>query len=142
MIFDRILAAVDGTDVSLRGVKVAAEMVARFKAEFVLLTVVSVPQQVVLAATMDQRTIGSYVERLAQGSLEAAVAFLREERIGGEVKAVVGPPAETILAEIEASRADLVIMGRRDRNEPKDLILGSVSYRVSRHVRVPILLVP
>ncbi len=62
--------------------------------------------------------------------------------VGAEVKVVVGPPAETILAEIEASGADLVVMGRRSRYEPKDLILGSVSYRVSRHVKVPILLVP
>jgi nucleotide-binding universal stress UspA family protein len=142
LIFDRILAAVDGTDASYRCVQVASQMVTRYDAEFVLLTVVTVPQQLVLSSTMDQRAIASYVERLVQGSLGAAVALLREEKIGAEVKAVVGPPAETILSEIESSRADLVIMGRRGRYEPKDLILGSVSYRVSRHVRVPILLVP
>ena len=101
MIFDRILAAVDGTDVSLRGVKVAAEMVARYHSELILLTVVSVPQQLVLSATMDQRTIGSYIERLAQGSLATSMEALREAGVGAEVKAVVGPPAETILAEIE-----------------------------------------
>jgi nucleotide-binding universal stress UspA family protein len=33
-------------------------------------------------------------------------------------------------------------MGRRSRYEPKDLVLGSVSDRVARHVKVPILLVP
>jgi nucleotide-binding universal stress UspA family protein len=142
LIFDRILVAVDGTDVSLRGVKVAAEMVARYNSELILLTVVSVPQHLVLSATMDQRTIGTYIERLAHGSLATSMAVLRETGVGAEVKAVVGPPAETILAEIESSRADLVVMGRRSRYEPKDLILGSVSYRVSRHVRVPILLVP
>ena len=142
MIFARILAAVDGTDTSLRAVKVATQMVRRYEAEFILLTVVSVPQQLVLAATMDQRTIGSYIEREAQGSLAAAVGILQEQGVGVEVKVAVGPPAETILAEIEVGHADLVIMGRRGRYEPKDLILGSVSYRVSRHVRVPILLVP
>ena len=142
LIFSRILAATDGTEASLRGVEVAAQMVQRYDAEFVLLTAVSVPQHVVLAANMDQRNIESYVERLAQGSLSSAVALLRQKGVGAEVKAVVGPAAETILAEIEASKADLVVMGRRGRYEPKDLILGSVSYRVSRHVRVPILLVP
>ncbi len=142
MIFERILVASDGTDASFRGVKVAAQMVARYQAELLLLTVVTVPQQVVLAATMNQRTIEGYIERLAQDSLRAAVAFLRERCIGAEVKVAVGPPAETILSEIESSGADLVIMGRKSRDEPKDLILGSVSYRVSRHVRIPILLVP
>ena len=142
MIFERILAASDGTDASLRGVKVAAQMVARYQAEFLLLTVVTVPHQVVLASTMNQRSIEAYIEHLAQDSLRSALALLRERRVGAEVKVAVGPPAETILAEIEASGADLVIMGRKSRDEPKDLILGSVSYRVSRHVRVPILLVP
>ncbi len=142
MIFERILAASDGTDASLRGVKVAAQMVARYQAEFILLTVVTVPQQIFASSTMSPRSIESYIERLAQDSLAAAVSLLRERHLGAEVKVVVGPPAETILAEIEASGADLVVMGRKSRDEPKDLILGSVSYRVSRHVRVPILLVP
>ena len=33
-------------------------------------------------------------------------------------------------------------MGRRGRDEPKDLVLGSVSDRVARNIAVPILLVP
>ncbi|MBN1629957.1 MAG: universal stress protein, partial [Thermoleophilia bacterium] len=142
LVFTRIFAATDGTEASLRGVEVAADMVASCGCEFVLLTVVSVPQHVVLAANMDQRTVERYVERAAQSSLGSAFELLRRKGVGAEVKAVVGPAAETILSEIEASGADLVVMGRRGRQEPKDLILGSVSYRVSRHVRVPILLVP
>lgn len=142
MIFSRILAATDGTEASLRGLEVAAAMVTACQCEFILLTAVSVPQHVVLTANMDQRAVQSYVERSARSSLSAAVQLLRSKRVGAEVKVVIGPPAESILAEIEASGADLVIMGRRSRQEPKDLILGTVSYRVSRHVRVPILLVP
>ena len=55
---------------------------------------------------------------------------------------VVGPIPESILLEIEDRGVDLVVMGRRGRDEPKDLLLGSVSDRVARHVKVPILLVP
>jgi len=142
LVFTRIFAATDGTETALRGVEVAADMVASCKCEFVLLTVISVPQHIVLAANMDQRTIEAYVERQARNTLAPAVHLLRRKGVGAEVKAAVGPAAETILSEIEASGADLVVMGRRGRQEPKDLILGSVSYRVSRHVRVPILLVP
>ncbi|MFH0915333.1 MAG: universal stress protein [bacterium] len=142
MIFHRILAATDGTEASLRGVEAAAQMVARYQAEFILLTAVSVPQHVVLAANMDERTIQRYVERMAQEALGSAIDALRREGVGAEVKVVFGPPPETILAEIKSSGADLVVMGRRSRDEPKDLVLGSVSDRVARNVRVPILLVP
>ena len=142
LIFTRILAATDGTEVALRGVEVAAQMAARDKAEFLLLTAISMPQHVVLAANVGQRSVYTFVERMAQESLAPAVEVLRRSGVGAEVKAVVGPAAEAILAEIEASGADLVVMGRRSRVEPKDLILGDVSYRVARHVKVPILLVP
>ena len=81
-------------------------------------------------------------ERMAQESLAPALKVLERWGVGAEVKMVIGPPAESILTEIDASGADLVIMGRRSRMEPKDLILGDVSYRVARRVTVPILLVP
>jgi nucleotide-binding universal stress UspA family protein len=142
LIFARILVATDGTDVALRGVETAAKMAARDQAEILLLTVISMPQHVAMRVSADHRTIQVYVERMAQECLHSAVDLLSRMGVGAEAKAVVGEPAETILAEIEASAADLVVMGRRSRYEPKDIILGSVSYRVSRHVKVPILLVP
>ncbi len=91
---------------------------------------------------MDQRTIEGYVERMAQEAVGPALEVLRRLKVGAEVKALVGPAAEVILGEMESLGAELVVMGRNSRYEPKDLILGSVSYRVARHARVPVLLVP
>ena len=142
VIFERVLAATDGTAASLRGVEIAAQLVARYEAEFMLVTAVSVSQNVLLAANMDGPTVEMYVERMAREVLESAMAVLRRGGVGAEVKIVFGPLPESILAEIEGCRPDLVVMGRRSRDEPKDLVLGSVSDRVARHVRVPILLVP
>lgn len=142
VIFTRILAATDGTEVALRGVEVAAQMAARDKAEFLLITAVSLPQHLVLSANVGQRSVYRVAERMAQESLAPALKVLERWGVGAEVKMVIGPPAESILTEIDASGADLVIMGRRSRMEPKDLILGDVSYRVARRVTVPILLVP
>jgi nucleotide-binding universal stress UspA family protein len=142
LLFGRILAATDGTEASLRGVEVAAQMAARYDAEFVVLAAVSVPQHMVLASSMDERTIERYVERMAQEALGPAVELLRRLKVGAEAKALVGPAAEVIIGEMESLRADLVVMGRNSRQEPKDLILGSVSRMVARHARVPVLLVP
>jgi len=140
--FTRIAVATDGTEASLRGVEAAAQMAIRYCAELLVITVVSVPQHVVLAANMNQRLIEGHVERMAQEALRSAVDLLCREGVGAEVKVLVGPAPESILAEVEASGADLVVMGRRSRDEPRDLVLGSVSDRVARHVKVPILLVP
>ena len=101
------------------------------------MTVVSVPQQLVLSAD-GQRTIAG-IERLAQVARRpwpccANVASGRRSRRWS------GRPRRYRSGD-QASKADLVVIGRRERYNPRT-ILGSVSYRVSRHVRVPILLVP
>lgn len=117
-------------------------MAVRDHAELLLLTAVSMPQHVATAAKIDRRGVEAYVERMAQELLGSSVDLLREMGVGAEVKVVVGPAAESILAEAESSAADLVVIGLRSRYEPKDLILGSVSARVAHRVRIPILLVP
>jgi nucleotide-binding universal stress UspA family protein len=142
LVFKRILATTDGTDASVRGVEVAARLAARDRCELLLLTAVSMPAQIAAAAATDEHAIESHLERMAQESLAPAIDVLRRMEVGAEVKAVLGPAEEVIVAETRFSAADLVVMGRRSRYQPQDLILGSVSFRVARHVTVPIMLVP
>jgi nucleotide-binding universal stress UspA family protein len=141
MVFTRIIVPTDGTESSLRGLEIAVELVVRYAAELVIVTAVSVPDWLA-RQNMEQGGIESYVEGNAQKVFEAVVALLGRAGVGAELKVVVGPAAESLQTEIENSQADLVVMGRRSRDEPKDLFLGSVSDRVARHVKVPILLVP
>jgi nucleotide-binding universal stress UspA family protein len=141
MIYTRILVPTDGTEASLRALDHAVQMAARGSAELIVVTVVSVPGWLA-RQTMDYGGIEAYVEGNARKSLDPAVALLRQAGVGAELKVVVGPAPESILAELQVTQPDLVVMGRRGRDEPKDLVLGSVSDRVARHVKVPILLVP
>ncbi len=117
------------------------QMVARYHAELLVITAVAMPDWLA-RQKVEQGAMEAHVEDAARKSLRAALDLLQQEGVGAEVKVVVGPAPESILSEIDASGADLVIMGRRSRDEPKDLVLGSVSDRVARHVKVPILLVP
>ena len=141
MVFTRIIVPTDGTEASLRGLEIAVQLAVRYAAELVVVTAVSVPDWLA-RQNMEEGAIESYVEGNAQKVFEAVVALLKTSGIGAELKVVVGPAAESLVTEIENSGADLVVMGRRGRNEPKDLLIGSVSDRVARHVKVPILLVP
>lgn len=141
MVFTRVIVPTDGTEASLRGLAIAVELVVRYAAELVVITAVSVPEWLA-RQNMEDGGIESYVETNAQKVFEGAVALLRSAGVGAELKVVVGPAPESLLAEIESSHADLVVMGRRGRDDPLDLVLGSVSDRVARHVKVPILLVP
>ncbi len=142
VIFRRILIAADGTEASTRGVEAGAQLALRYNAELVLVTAVSVPQFVAKAAGFDEGGVEDYVEWMGQEALSSALDVLRKECIGAEIKILIGPPAETIVVEADNRGVDLVVMGRRGRTEPKDLVLGSVSDRVARNISVPILLVP
>jgi nucleotide-binding universal stress UspA family protein len=141
MVFTRIFVPTDGTEASLRALDVAAQLVARYHAELVVVTAVPVPDWLA-RQNMEHGAIEAYVEAIAQKYLEEPLALLRQQKTGAEVRVVVGPAAESLVTEIETSGADLVVMGRRGRDEPKDLLLGSISDRVARHLKVPVLLVP
>ena len=141
MTYTRILVPTDGTEASLRALDHAVQAASLHSAELIVVTVVSVPDWLA-RQTMDHGGIEAYVENNAQKSLEPTVALLRQAGVGAELKVVVGSAPESILAEIQNTQPDLIVMGRRGRDEPKDLLLGSVSDRVARHVKVPILLVP
>lgn len=142
MIFGRILVATDGTEAAQRGVELAVDLAGRDQAELVILAPIHVPPHMVLTANLDPRALHRYVEKLACQYLAGAVEYLGKKGVGAEVKVPVGPPVEMILAEIDTARPDLVVIGRADWVEPKDLILGSVSSRVAQQAKVPVLLVP
>lgn len=68
---------------------------------------------------------------------------LRESELDGlpcQTTVVCGPPAERIIEQ--ADRADLVVMSRHGRRGVGQWLLASVSTKVARAVRKPVLLVP
>jgi nucleotide-binding universal stress UspA family protein len=142
MFFRRILVAVDGTQVSTRGLEVGARWAAEYGVELLVVAVVSVPHHVVKAAGAERGQLDEYVERMGGTALASGLSFLKQERIGAAIKVLAGPVAETIVSEAERAAVDLVVMGRRARTDPQDLFLGTVSDRVVRNVSVPVLLVP
>lgn len=142
MVFKRILVATDGTESALRAVRLAVELALASAAELLLVTVVDVPELVALRLNVDRGGLEAHVERTAQKALESSLVVLQQARLGAEIKVLVGSAAQAIAAEAGRVGADLVIMGRGSRDEPRALLLGTTSERVSRQLRVPLLLVP
>jgi nucleotide-binding universal stress UspA family protein len=73
--------------------------------------------------------------------LERAATHL-EDRITRVTKTTpAGNPADEILAIADAFDADLIVVGARGMRGVARLLLGSVSERVLRHARCPVLIV-
>jgi nucleotide-binding universal stress UspA family protein len=76
----------------------------------------------------------------AKSIADDATAVIPKE-ITSKVLTVDGSPADAILAEVEAAKHDLIVVGSRGRGDASSILLGSVSHAVLHHSRVPVLIV-
>jgi nucleotide-binding universal stress UspA family protein len=86
------------------------------------------------------------LRRELKRSARAAVDFVRKssEAVLGfapEVSVIEGTPVETILNASEADKIDLLVLGTHGRHGAERLWLGSVTERVIRSSRIPVLAV-
>lgn len=111
-----------------------AEAQARaFDAEIILLHV-SPPER-------PSGTMVSTAEAQARAYLDAIAARLRADGVRTRTLIRWGTAADMIVAEIEAQRADLVILGSSTRHGLSRLLLGSVAEDVIAGASCPVLLV-
>jgi nucleotide-binding universal stress UspA family protein len=137
--YDTILHPTDGSEASMAAAEHAIELAAANGATVRFLYVVDVSS---LAAD----DFGTVLLDTLEESGQAAVGELRERAESAGVDAVTavetGVPHREIVADAEASGADLIVMGTHGRTGLDRFLLGSVSERVVRTAGVPVLVVP
>jgi nucleotide-binding universal stress UspA family protein len=141
--YERVLVALDGSEVA-EGILPFVEQVAGpLDAEVVLLRVIEPPSPVELVASagvvapdtftlrdMDAKTYLSEVERR-----------LSKKALRVRTRVAFGPPAEEILAAVRTTGADLVAMATHGRSGLGRALFGSVAQAVLRASPVPVLLI-
>ncbi len=75
-------------------------------------------------------------------ALDAFIEPAREVGLPVRIELRAAPPVDAIVAEVQAGRADLVVMGTHGRSGFERLMLGSVTEKVLRKVSCPVLTVP
>jgi nucleotide-binding universal stress UspA family protein len=132
----KILVGTDGSEPSLKGVRLASEIASAFKAKLVL-TYVIVPM-----APTD--IYGGIAPEFYAREQETAELMLKQaaDLVGGvssEQIILHGPPAETIAESAEKSGCDLVVVGSRGRGMVARMLLGSVADRLVHICKKPVL---
>jgi ubiquinone biosynthesis protein len=121
----RILTATDRSPTADRAVAWAADMAERYKAELVVL-------QVLTEAT------GNGVAAAEAGLRELAAGIGPEAR----ARVVVGKdPANAIVEAAEKESADVVVVGNIGMSGRKEFLLGNVPNRVSHRARCTVVIV-
>jgi nucleotide-binding universal stress UspA family protein len=139
-----ILAAVDGSEASNRGLREALRLAKSERAALVIVHVVNelfpyvgvdgaAPIDVVPVLRESGRKV------LARAAALAAKQGVKAKTVMREVFG--GLAADTIVREARRAKADLIVLGTHGRRGVRRLVLGSDAEQVVRTSRVPVLLV-
>lgn len=139
MPFERILAAVDGSEGSNRAFGKAVELARLTGATLIALAVEGpLPAYAATIGEVDEvkREKGSYFGELAAGAKREAEAAGVEVEV--EVRA--GHAADLIVRYALERGADLVVVGHKG-HLLEDYLLGSTADRVAHHAHCPVMIV-
>ncbi|MCL2678894.1 MAG: universal stress protein [Dehalococcoidia bacterium] len=127
--FKKMLVPLDGSEISEVTFNYARELAERFDGLEVILLHVSQDR----AAAMHR----TYIEHSAAKIREAAGR--PDVNVRGEL--LFGTPADEILRYTQQNRVDIILMATHGRSGVSRWAMGSVTYKVLRQAKVPVLLV-
>ncbi len=138
----KILLPVDGSDLSLKAVRLAVSLLQQGLSGSLVLANVQEP------ATLYEMVVapdGEMLQRVSTAAgvdtLEKAEALLMEEGVVYEREIATGDPAHTIVDIGERFGCDMIVMGARGISAMRSALLGSVSNEVLHAAQVPVVIV-
>jgi nucleotide-binding universal stress UspA family protein len=137
--FENILVAVDGSNHSDRAFDIAVDVAQKYGSQVVALHVF---QGGTGTGTMVSPTVEGDLRAVGQQILDSYLAKVREKSIQN-VRMVLreGDAAHRIIETANVEKCSLIVIGSRGMGGFKELLLGSVSHKVSNHAGCPVLLV-
>lgn len=158
--YTKVLVGTDGSPTAMRAVQMAAELAHALDAEMTIVTAYEPPTESELEAyrsggtdaisqwnapKAQRDTPSEFQWRIADASraqdvLERAEDCAAERKAKYEVRAVEGPPADTLLQIAEDESFSLIAVGSVGMAGPKRFMLGNVPHRLSHHAPTDLLI--
>ena len=137
--FNKILLASDGSNNSLRACDRAIEM-AKFKVDSIIEVV-----YVIDLNTSKQEALHHMDAEIIQLEREQRMQLTVEKIKSAGVTSITtilhGEPGPTIVKYANDQDFDVVVIGSRGLNSLQEMVLGSVSHKVAKRVRCPVMIV-
>lgn len=139
----KILVAVDFSQGSIEALHQAVKLGEAFKAKLLLLHVLHDPADApgFYASKKAGRKVLRNMEEAASSMMSEFVAKHLKNAENFEVRIVPGLSAEQIVRVAEKEESDLVVLGTNGHSGLKRLMIGSVTDRVLRACKCPVLAV-
>ena len=135
--FERIVLAVDGSELAQRAVPVAADIASKYGSEVIAVHVLE--QQLGLGGPIAYDTTEE-ATRVADDTAR----FLKDLGVSARPEAraaIAGRAAQEIIDVAASEDAGLIVMGSRGMSDWEGLLVGSVAHKVLHLSSVPVLIV-
>ncbi len=141
--YQRILAALDGSELSERVLPHVEAFAEKFGATIVLLRANPIlnASEVAASPRQDPTLVHRLEQQAAEENLTRVAAALRAKGYRVEVELPIGKPAEQIIERAEATGVDLIALTTHGRGGLGRLVFGSVANEVIQKAPCPVLVV-
>lgn len=145
--FKHILAPTDGSELSLRAVRVAADLARASGARLTLFHALPEPPLPVTGFGEDAqydpdkpKRFSAAAQAQGQAFLDAAVEAARSAGIDAQAVFAAGDaPYQAIIRTADEQECDVIVMASHGRRGLDALLLGSETHKVLTHCKVPVL---
>lgn len=137
--YKTILLAVDGSEHSLRATKEAARLASLINEctiEIVYVVDFSKAKDQVLHSRSKEE-----LEKARRKMLAPIEEHIKSGNVSYRVRFLRGDPGPVIVDYANKEKFDLVVIGSRGLNSLQEMVLGSVSHKVVKRVKCPVLIV-
>lgn len=144
---NKILVPVDGSEHSFKALKLGLEMAVKFDAKLAVLSVAnknSINNVVTIGLKEERDFVRENIDAAMVGAesvIKAAKDIVNNANVEAEFEVKIGYPAEVILDEAAAKKADCIVMGCRGLSGLQQFFLGSVSSNVVNGAEIPVFVV-
>lgn len=137
--FRKILLAADGSDHSVRASKKAAEL-AKLNGVNEITVVYVIDGQTSKEDVLHNQD-RAVVEEKRKRRLQPVTDLLDSEDLHYKLERLHGEPGPAIVEFANKNEFDIVVVGSRGLNGLQEMVLGSVSHKVAKRVKAPVLIV-
>jgi nucleotide-binding universal stress UspA family protein len=138
-LFEKILVPLDGSDHSIKALKMAIQIALKFSGKITLIHVYSIG-----GLTVSPTPVREFIEairKVGASILTDGEKQVKAEGVQVETLLIEGHAVEQIVKTCREKNFDLIVMGARGLSKMKEMFLGSVSDGVTRHACCPVLVV-
>ena len=142
MMYKRILVAVDGSENSKRAAEHALQIATLHAGATVeVLYVVDYDRIRRDATPKSQKTNEDKLHVDRENRLSPIKGVFEQSKVNYEIIIKNGDPGTTIVSFANRGGFDLVIIGSRGLNSFQEMVLGSVSHKVAKRTKAPVMII-